>query len=450
MKKNVFFFFIACLLLATTGIEAQIITTFAGMGMGGHTGDGGAATAAKLDGPWGIVTDSMNNIYFCDCNRHVVRKISNTGIITTIAGTGADSFSGNGGPAVAATFSTPRGIARDEKGNIYIADQNNHQIRKIDTGGIITVFAGTGTSGFSGDGGPATNAKIFYPQWLAFDHNGNLFMTDFYHVIRKIDTTGIITTIAGDPGYPGYSGDGGPASVAKFHYPTGICFDRAGNMFIADNWNNVVRKINTAGIVTTVAGSGTSGFGGDSGLATSAYLHRPLSVTLDTSGNLFVSDQSNSVIRMVSTSGIITSVVGRGGASGYSGDLGRPDTARLSFPRGIAFDRVGRLYIADGNYVIRRVEPGAPVSTSVSNQPATHGMNVYPNPTSGTLNIRLPSTSRLVNCSIIASDGKLVYANTVATINGCAVLTLASIPSGTYTIVAISESTSYREVISIR
>ncbi len=363
MKK--YLLFILCVLSAPA-LWAQIITTAAGTGVYGYTGDGGPATAAAFNNPWSTTVSSNGTLYISDFNNNVVRKVSTTGIITTVAGNGTAGFTGTGGPATLAELNIPRGIVVDAAGTIFIADQNNHVIRKVSPAGFITTVVGTGVAGFSGDGGQSTAAKIDYPQNVALDKFGNLFISDFYHVIRKVNAAGVITTIAGTPGTPGYSGDGGPATAAELNYPYGMTFDTSGNMYFADNWNNVIRRISTTGIITTVAGNGTAGYSGDGSAATTATLNRPTDVAVDRYGNLYIADQVNNVVRKVNPNGIISTFAGNHTA-GYIGDGGLAIAAELNVPADVTVDTSGKLYIADnGNFVVRKIgiKNHAPVFTA--------------------------------------------------------------------------------------
>ena len=289
-----------------------IITTVAGNGIptgffdgeGGDPaddlGDGGPATSASLNGPFGVALDGLGNGFIADTSNQRIRRVdAATGIITTVAGDGFGGSSGDGGPATSARLFHPTGVALDGTGNLFIADLGNHRIRKVDTSGIITTVAGDGFGGFSGDGGPATIASLNLPHGVALDGAGNLFIADqFNHRIRKVDTSGIITTVAGN-GSATFPGDGGPATSARLFHPTGVALDGAGNLFIADSSNHRVRKVDTSGIITTVAGNGSFGFSGDGGPATSARLGSPSGVALDSSGNLFIVDLFNDRIRKV-------------------------------------------------------------------------------------------------------------------------------------------------------
>ncbi|MFH1352591.1 MAG: LamG-like jellyroll fold domain-containing protein [bacterium] len=332
-----------------------IITTVAGTGSSGYSGDGGSATSAQLNLPCGVTADDSGNVYIADRNNHRVRKVNTSGTITTIAGNGSAGYSGDGGTATSAQLYFPFGVAVDSSGNVYIADYGNNRIRKINTSGIITTIAGNGSGGYSGDDGSATSAQLYYPAGVAVDGSGNIYIADYYnHRIRKVDLSGYITTIAGN-GSAGYSGDGGTATSAQLYYPAGVAVDGAGNIYIADYNNKCIRKINTSGIINTIAGTGTGGYSGDDGTATSAQLNDPRGVVTDSSGNVYIADSSNNRIRVISTSGIITTIAGTG-TSGYSGDDGAATSAQLNWPTGIAITSSGNIYIADAtNNRIRKL-----------------------------------------------------------------------------------------------
>ncbi len=354
--------------------NAQIITTFTGGAGTSYGGDGGPATAALLNSPSGIASDASGNVLFADLDNHRVRKVNASGVIHLVAGNGAGYFSGDGGPATDATLFSPQGVAKDALGNIYIADTWNNVIRKIDTSGIISTFAGTpGFSTFGGDGGPATDAWLKLPYAIVFDASGNLIISDQGNQrIRRVDTGGIISTIAGI-GSGAFSGDGGAATAATFNQPAGLAIDAAGNIYVADVINARIRKINTSGIINTVAGDGTLGFGGDGSAATSAELYQPTGVFIDGSGNLLIADMVNQRIRKVNSFGVISTIAGNGSPA-LSGDGGQATAASLNYPTAITGDGSGNIYISDGmNNRIRKVSPSGIISTYAGSGSTSYG-----------------------------------------------------------------------------
>ncbi len=406
MKKQVLF--IIAMIIAF-GSHGQIITTFAGNGTNGYSGDGGLATAAELSQPYSLAVDASGNIYFKDGGR--IRKVNSaTGIITTVAGNGSGISSGDGGLATAAELDILGGIAVDDIRNIYIAESRFHRIRKVNSiTGIITTIAGNGTWGYSGDGGLATNAKITNPSDVAIDASGNIYIADNGNKrIRKVNsTTGIITTLAGN-GTSGYSGDGGLATTASLNSLTGLTVDASGNIYISDFDNNRIRKVNSNnGIITTVAGNGTSGYSGDGGLATTASIYEATDISLDIRGNIYIADRSNRIRKVNITSGIITTVAGNG-TFGYSGDGGIATDAEITYPHGVAIDVIGSIYISDiGNHRIRKVTN----TTSVAEHFRLSSILISPNPFNNTSLIQLPESVQ--NAEINVSDllGKKVVAN---------------------------------------
>ena len=341
------------------------ITTIAGSGELGFGGDGGPATDARLAFPTDVAVDGAGNLYIADSRNHRIRKVDSSGTITTIAGF-VDP--GDGGPAPDARLAAPTGVAVDGAGNLYIADQVNHRIRKVDSTGTITTIAGSGETGFRGDGGPAVEAQLDYPFGMAVDGAGNLYIADTgNHRIRKVDSSGTITTIAGsgETGFDGgsFGGDGGPASEGRLAFPTGVATDGAGNLYIADQVNHRIRKVDSSGTITTIAGSGELGFGGDGGPAPDARLAFPTDVAVDGAGNLYIADPRNHRIRKVDSSGTITTIAGSG-ELGFGGDGGPATDARLAFPTDVAVDGAGNLYIADSrNHRIRKVDSSGTITT---------------------------------------------------------------------------------------
>ena len=351
------------LLILGFGVNAQNFYTYAGTaGTGGYGGDGGNAPIAMLNQPAGIVCDAAGNIYFCDRGNNVVRKINTSGIINTIAGmAGPGAYAGDGGPATLANLRNPTGIALDRVGNIYITDNGNNVIRKVDTTGTINTIAGT-TAGYSGDGGPAISAQLRGPVGIAVDTAGNIYFCDSRNnVVRMINVSGTISTIAGNNALgAGYSGDGGPAVNAQVSRPLGLTRASNGNLYIADSRNHVIRKVDmTSGNISTFAGNNIRGYAGDGGPATNASLHTPNNVYLTSSGILYIVDSSHTV-RAVGTNDTITTVAGTG-LPGYYGDGGAATLAKMTLPDGITIDAAHNIYVSCyGNNVIRRI--GMPVA----------------------------------------------------------------------------------------
>ncbi len=354
----------AVCLFAAYAVQAQTtgtITTVAGNGTQGFSGDGGAALNANLNIPFSAVVVG-GNLYIADQGNNVIREVSG-GNISTIAGNEINGYTGDNGKATSASLAQPTGVAVDSSGNIYIADTSNQVIRKVTSGGTITTFAGTGLNpGYGGDGNGAAGALLFKPAGLVLDSAGNLFFCDNgNNVVRKIVlSTGIITTFAGNVASPGYLGDGGPATKAGLSAPAAVAVDTSGNVYIADTNDNVVRKVATNGVISTVAGNGTPGFSGDGGRAVFAQLSHPKGVAVDSSGNVYISDTLNSRIRMVTPNGTISTIIGTG-QSAYFGDNGPGTSAAVNFPAGLSFDSSGKLYVADtNNSVIRVFTSGTP------------------------------------------------------------------------------------------
>jgi uncharacterized protein YjiK len=356
-------------------ISNAIITTASGNGTGGFSGDGGPATAAELDLPYGVAVDASGNLFIADAGNNRIREVNaSTGAISTVAGNGTGGFSGDGGAATAAEIDEPFGVAVDANGNLFIADAENNRIREVNlsTGTIATVAGGGSTLG---DGGPATLAMLSTPYAVAVDGAGHLFIGDAgNNRIREVAlATGTITTVAGN-GTGGFSGDGGQATAAEINFPEGIALDTGGDLFIADEGNARVREVNAStGVITTVAGTGTEGYSGDGGPATAAMISYPRSVAVDAMGDLFISDTNNDRIRVVNPfSGVITTAVGNGTA-GFAGDGGPASAAEINYPRGIAVDASGRLFIADmdNNRIRVLTLPMAPISVSVAPAPLT-------------------------------------------------------------------------------
>ncbi|MFH8401442.1 RICIN domain-containing protein [Streptomyces anulatus] len=333
--------------MSSTSAEgsASPISTVAGTGAAGFKGDGEPAVSAQLNRPYGIAVDSLGTLYFSDYNNHRIRRITTDGKISTIAGSGA-GCSGDNGPAASARLNCPREVAVDGAGTLYVTDAANHRVRKITADGTISTVAGTGTAGYSGDGGPATAARLNYPLGVTVDSSGVLYISDHSNNrVRKVTADGTISTIAGT-GAAGFKGDDGPAVSAQLNRPYALAVNDEGVLFITDGNNHRVRKVTADGTISTVAGTGTAGYSGDSGPATSARLNLPLGVVVDSADNLYISDYNNHRVRKVTPDGEITTVAGTGTA-GFGGDGGSSPVAQLSNPFGLAVDCVDTLYIAD-------------------------------------------------------------------------------------------------------
>ncbi|WP_406279151.1 NHL repeat-containing protein [Nocardia sp. NBC_00881] len=342
---------------ATTPVRT--IVTVAGTGAAGFSGDGGQAVSARLYYPAGVAVDASGNIYFADTYNHMVRRVDSQGVITTVAGAApSPGFDGNGGPATAARLNYPAGVAVDASGNIYIADTNNHMVRRVDSQGVITTVAGAAPiAGFGGDGGPATAAaaRLYSPAGVAVDASGNIYIADTSnHRVRRVDSQGVITTVAGN-GSTEFAGDMGPASATTLKYPMGVAVDSSGNVYIADTDNQRVRQVDSLGIIATVAGNGTAGYFGEGGPATATTLNKPRGVAVDFSGNLYIAEHGNHRVRQVDSLGIITTVAGNGTDASSAGD-GPATFASLQSPTGVAVHPSGSIVITDfAGHRIRRI-----------------------------------------------------------------------------------------------
>ena len=427
------------------GADAQVIVTAAGKGVAGYSGDGHLATNAELRGPYGVALDDSGNLYICDVINGCVRKVSPAygGIITTIAGNGTPGYSGDGGWGFLAQLGAAYGVAVDHRGNVYIADAGNDCIRKVTPSDTITTIAGRGTAGYNGDGIPATAAFLSGPYGVAVDGIGNIYITDAANYrIRKIDNAGSITTIAGT-GVPGYTGDGGRADTAQIYNSGPIEIDRTGNIYFGDSMR--VRKIDTAGFITTVAGNGIWGFSGDSGTATAAELE-PEAIAMDTAGNLFIADGFSGRIRKINTLGIISTVAGDG-AGWPLEDGGSPLLAGLG-AMGVAVSNNGDIYIGDvSNNRVRMVTTRALQTTSFVN--SLCGLNVYPNPCQNycTLNV-IASTNEQVDVIISDIIGRKIVELKMRTNEPVIISTRW--PPGVYTVNAITTLLQYYDKIIVR
>lgn len=392
--------------MLSPGAPAQVITTYAGVGPNNTcSGDGGPATAANIYGPWATAFDNNGNFYIADGNNNRIRRVDCvTGIITTVVGTGTAGYNGDGIMATAAELQGPQGVAFDAAGNMYIADVNNFRIRKVDGTGMISTVAGNGMIGYNGDNMPATAAEMYNVMSVVVDIAGNLYIADAgNNLVRKINTSGIINSIAGSL-TQGYSGDGGPATAAELYYPEGVAIDAGGNIYIADDDNDVIRKVTPAGIITTFAGNGATGYSGDGGPATAAELAVGTAVGTDAAGNVYIADYENAVVRKVDLTGTITTFAGDGNG-GFSGDGGPATAAELFYPCGVTVGPDGAVYITDGaNDRIRRVGFPEAVKNVASSSPFT----VYPNPSQGFFTVGLQANAQSSTISIYDLYGRVM------------------------------------------
>lgn len=346
--------------------SAGVITTIAGTGVAGYSGDGGLATAAMISKPYGLALDANGNLFFSDLGNQRIRKIDTSGVITTVAGTGIAGFSGDGGPATSAQLNGATGLAAGNGGVLYIADTENLRVRKVNAAGMISTFAGSGLGGCVGDGGPATDARMGKLRGLLINRGRLLISNAGCDFIRSVDlTTNIITTIAGSTtsiGTGGFDGNGHTALSSVFLGPTGMVSDKAGNLVIVDTGNDQVRKVDsTTQIVTAIAGS----FVGDGASGTGANLNAPSSMGFDSLGNLYVAESFGHRIRQLSSSGVITTFAGTG-VTGSSGDGGPAVSATLAWPQAVAAGNNGDVFIADiFGQVIRKVDASGIISTLV-------------------------------------------------------------------------------------
>ncbi len=406
LRKSFLAFLLTC---ACNFLQAQvnIIKTIAGNGVVGYCCDDGPATDANLYAPTALCLDYSNNLYFADAGNSRIRKISFPDLtITTIVGTDSAGYNGDNIAATNARLYVPDGIFADSSGNIYIADGLNQRIRKVTKAtGIITTICGTGATGSTGDGGLAINAELNIPAGICLDKQNNIYIADYLtNKIRKIDAiTGIISAYAGN-GIIGYTGDGGPATNAKFNGPVQPIADTFGNIFICDQNNNTVRKVDAiTGIVNTIAGTGTAGYTGDGGLAIYAKLNQPAGIYVDMQGNIFIAEFGNGVIRRVDgTSGIISTVAGNG-TLGFSGD-GGPATAAELKCSDVFLDKNGVIYIADQNNDRVRMVYNTAMGIGNVQMGQYTNVKIYPNPVNDELNIENGANSDLIIYNLLGSE----------------------------------------------
>lgn len=429
MKKTFYKLATLSLLLVSPYLHAQTIHTIAGTGVAGNTGDGGAATSALIGKPTYVTTDATGNIYFADSLYAVIRKISLTGVITTVAGNGSPGFGGDGFAATLAQLSFPIGIAVDAAGNIYIGDHGNHRVRKVDaTSGNISTYAGTGTPGSTGEGGPATAAELNGPAGLTLDAAGNLYIADQYsNRVRKVTAaTGIIRTYAGCTGptgigcgVAGFAGDGGPATTTVLggvllYNPFDVSMDGAGNLYFSDKLNNRIRKVDAlSGNLSTVVGQNSGGYAGDGLIASdpAVYVQRPSGVHIDAAGNVFLTDPDNNIVRKINNTSFIISTYAGTTNPVYNMDGVPATAANISTPQSVAMDIYGNVIIPDfQNFRIRSI--GNHGLETKQNEASTDFVTLVPNPNRGAFVVKGALGSGAdENISIEVTDmvGHVVY-----------------------------------------
>jgi len=420
-------------LLYSLAIKGQTITTYGGGGTSGIC-EGCAATACAIPDPVGGVFDKLGNYYFASClSGNTIREINNAGIITTVAGTGSGGFSGDNGPATSAMLNGPFSVKFDTAGNMYILDALNYRIRKVSAStGIITTIAGTGTAGYNGENIPATAAEINAGD-ICLDKVGNIYVAEYNNRrVRKIDTSGIIITVGGT-GVVGSSGDGGSATNAMLS-PNGITIDDNDNLYIADPYGSVVRKITPSGIISTIAGNGASAFAGD-GMPATAASFQPAHICIDSINNLYISDVYNNRVFKVDPSGIFWLAAGNG-ATGFSGDGGPATAASFNYVSGVSTDSCGNLYITEpGNGRIRKVAFNPECWPLKAPQVVSNEVSIYPNPAYEVINVDGITTQEnysLLNINgIIEQQGILKPGNNE--------ISIQALPPGIYLLEMVDE-----------
>jgi hypothetical protein len=327
---------------ASADVPAPTLGLLAGTGVPGYLGDGGPAAGAQLDAPMGVALDAAGNVLVADLSNRI-RKITPDGIITTVAGSGIAGFAGDGGPATDAQLNHPTGVVVDAAGGILIADQHNYRVRRVDPNGTITTVAGTGFDGYGlGDGGLALQVGLDLPTTLALDAQGGILVAEMgERRVRRIDPDGTISTVAGDSG-SGYDGDNKPATQASLNKPTGLAVTRTGDILIADQGDQRVRRVDPSGVIHTIAGNGIMATTGDGGPATAASLENPTSLLVDRSRRVLVTEGRR--VRSIERDGTITTVAGGGTSAPANGLLAT--SATLSGPTGMAIDRTGGVIVA--------------------------------------------------------------------------------------------------------
>ncbi len=447
MKKLSLFLLLFALIVHC---NSQTITTICGTGTAGYSGDGGQATAAEIgnEGSY-LACDQFSNVFIADNSNNRIRKITPSGIISTIAGNGSPGFWADNGPATSSNFATIFGLTADGSGNVYFADPIGKKIKKISTSGMLSVIAGNGIDGWSGDGGPATAAKITRSNGITCDNQGNLYYTDS-SCIRKVDTHGIITTIAGNPSDSAFSGIGGPATNARFYTDGILTVNRYRDIFFFEPYVYRIMRIDSNGIITTYVGNGDFTSAGDGGPATAASLNFPQQMGCDSFGDLIFTDVSFYKIRKVDrTTGIINSIAGNG-TEGYSGDGGPATDAKL-YANGLAVNKAGSIFIIDNfyNYRIRKIYYSS-LGVQDVNEPEGTVVKIKPNPaTNGAFKVYITTTQpEPANITVTDVTGQVLkkldtYTNTPIDIQ-------LNAPTGTYIVTVRTANGRWSERVEIR
>ena len=438
----------AAILMFSMSAKSQFISTFAGSGVAGFAGDSGMAVSAKLFGPGGLAIDKAGNTYIIDLQNNRIRKVFSFGIIVTIAGNGISGYNGDSILAVNAELHQPEGIAVDAIGNVYIADELNNRIRKIDTNGYITTIAGTGAIGFTGDNGPAKAAKLSGPTGVCVDNQGNILIADRSNSrIRKIDTNGIITTVAGS-GVFGYDGDNWPsATMAGLRDPTSVAVDNIGNIYVVDQGDQRIRKVDTFNKISTIYGNGLMGYSGDGLLGTNSRMYYPTSVAVDRFGNVYVCDEQNYRIRKLDHTFKTVKTIAGNGVSGFVGDTGYAVQNEIGDPKGVAVDSNGNVYFSDwSNNRVEYVTSVVSVNNITGN---ISEVNIYPNPNEGAFTVNISASNNeevhLVVTNIIGQEIKQATTGT-----NKPVLINLDAPPGIYFITATTSTGTWSGRVEVR